>query len=147
MSTPSTVGTMTGNKIIITIDGKKVGMIQSLRASDDYGMQEVSQIGDIHVKEWVPSIARHTLTAAVVQLSTESLEAMNIAPKNGDDVMLGLVFDIIATKAAAPNTVLFTYKSCSFAAGDIEITKHQIVARNATIMALDRSGDWAPTVS
>jgi hypothetical protein len=144
MTTPR-VTVQTGNRIELRFDNALVGMIQSLRASDDYGLQEVSQVGDIHVKEWVPSLARHTLTVSLVQLKTESLEKAGLAATNGDIVLQGNVFDIVIMDLDTKKE-LRRYLNCSFASGDVEVTKHQIVARNATFMATDVKGDYAPSV-
>lgn len=142
------VQVLTGNRVLITVNNIKVGMLQSVRASDDYGHQETSEIGSILVKEYVPSLARHTVTAAQVQLKRESLEKQGIAFEAGDGIagagnfaMNGNVFDIVIIDKDT-NAVLRTYKDCTFASGDIEITKHAIVARNATFLALTVSGTF-----
>lgn len=136
------VTVLSGNRVEVRFDDVIVGMAQTLRANDDYGPQEVSGIGDIHVKEWVPSLARHTLTASVIQLKKESLESLGLATENGKAMLAGLVFDIAIVSKDAPYQVLRTYQGCSFASGDVEVTKHAIIIRNGTWMALDVVGTF-----
>lgn len=141
MTTPN-VTVLSGNRVEVRMDNITVGMVQSIRANDDYGPQEVSGIGDIHVKEWVPSLARHTITATVVQLKKESLESLGLATENGKSVLNGLVFDFAIISKDSPFQALRTYQGCSFASGDVEVTKHAIIIRNGTWMALDVSGSY-----
>lgn len=53
--------TRTGNRIVVLFDGKQVGLVQSVGMSDDYAPEPASGIGDIHVAEYVPTMARHSL--------------------------------------------------------------------------------------
>jgi hypothetical protein len=129
------------NRIEIQLDGKKVGLMQNLRASDDYGLEPASGIGDIHVQEYVPTLARHQLSASTMVLFKLNLANAGIATENGDEALRGLVFDIVVFGKDPNNSgELRKYKDCSFASGDIEITKHQIVAHNAMFYALDAKG-------
>lgn len=135
------VQVQTGNRISLKFDGQTIGMIQSLRASDDWGFQETSEIGNIKVKEFVPTLARHTLTAAVVQMKRESLEQKGIAVETSDGALTGSVFDVVINDKDT-GQMLRTYKDCVFASGDIEITKNAVVVRNATLLALDVYGTF-----
>lgn len=123
----------------IVMDGTEVGLVQNLRPSDDYAPDAASGIGDIHVQEYVPTQARHTLTCSVLALRKSGLYSLGIFPSNGDDAMKGLVFDIeIFDKS--DGTVIRKYLNCSYGSGDIEITKHAIIAHSATLLSLDASG-------
>ena len=57
-----------GNRIVVVFDGKQIGMVRSVRASDDYGLEPASGIGDIHAQEYVPSMARHSLSISSMVL-------------------------------------------------------------------------------
>lgn len=131
--------TQSGNRIIPVIDGKQIGLIQSLRMSDDYSPEPASGIGDIHAQEYVPTMARHTLSISAMQLKKGSLRAAGIASENGDGVLQGLVFDI-EVYSKDDGALLRKYKGCSYASGDIDVTKHSIVTTSATFYALDVSG-------
>jgi hypothetical protein len=135
------VTVQTGNLVYVLLDNARIGMIQSLRAGDDYGQQEVSEIGNIHVVEYVPTLARHTLTAAVVSLKAESLESDGVAPENGDEVLQGRVFDVSVIDKTTGNE-LRRYINCTFASGDMEVTRHQVIVRNVTLLATDVRGKF-----
>lgn len=131
--------TQSGNRIIAVIDGKQIGLIQSVRMSDDYSPEPASGIGDIHAAEYVPTMARHTLSISAMQLKKGSLRAAGVASENGDGVLQGLVFDI-EVYSKDDGTLLRKYLGCSYASGDVDITKHSIVTTSATFYALDVTG-------
>lgn len=131
--------TQSGNRIIAVIDGKQIGLIQSVRMSDDYSPEPASGIGDIHAAEYVPTMARHTLSISAMQLKKGSLRAAGVASENGDGVLQGLVFDI-EVYSKDDGTLLRKYVGCSYASGDVDITKHSIVTTSATFYALDVTG-------
>ncbi len=162
---------MSGNRVAVLFDGKEVGLIQSLRCSDNYNLQPASGIGDIHVKEYVPSMASHSLSAATCilyrdRIGNTQLYAMAAAVDdgtifdNGDSALRGVVFDILIhgsvpqgqkINTSFPNALTATemqktlrlYMDCSFEGGDIEIQKHAIIINNATFRALDATSDTA----
>lgn len=131
--------TQSGNRIIAVIDGKQIGLIQSVRMSDDYSPEPASGIGDIHAAEYVPTMARHTLSISAMQLKKGSLRAAGVASENGDSVLQGLVFDI-EVYSKDDGSLLRKYGGCSYASGDVDITKHSIVTTSATFYALDVTG-------
>lgn len=131
--------TRSGNRIIVTFGGVQVGLVQSVRMSDDYSPEPASGIGDIHVQEYVPTMARHTLSVSAMVLNVGSLREAGIAMENGDAVLQGLVFDI-ESYSKDDGTLLRKYMGCSYASGDIEVNKHAIVMNSGTFNALDVSG-------
>ena len=117
----------------VLMDGIEVGLLQNVRPSDDYG------IGDIHAQEYVPTMARHTLSVSKLALRKANLYKLGIIPENGEVVLKGYVFDIeIIDKSTGE--VVRKYLNCSYASGDIEVTKHAIISYNATFNALDVIG-------
>jgi hypothetical protein len=128
-----------GNRIIVTFDGQQVGFVQSVRMNDDYGPEPASGIGDIHAKEYVPTMARHNLTVSNMVLKRNNMRALGINAINGDDVLQGLVFDIVIQDGDT-GEVLRKYLSCSYASGDLEVNKHAIVMSSAQFNALDVVG-------
>lgn len=130
-----------GNRIEVQFDGQQIGLLQNLRPSDDYGHEPASGVGDIHVQEYVPSLARHQLTASTMVLFTGNMRDLGIAMENGDEVLRGLVFDIAIYGRDPKNSgLLRKYVKCSFTGGDVEIQKHAIVVSNANFSALDVTG-------
>lgn len=134
------VKTRTGNRIIARFDGQIVGLLQNVRASDDYGPEPASGIGDIHVQEYVPTMARHSISVSRMVLISSSMARAGISTLNGDDALEGRVFDFEVLDKDT-SEVLRKYSGCSFASGDVEVNKHQIVVSNAQFNALDVTGD------
>lgn len=131
--------TRSGNRIAIVIDGKQYGLLQNVRASDDYGPEPASGIGDIHAIEYVPTMARHVLSISKMVLNADKLRADGIFPENGDAVLQGLVFDIEQYDKDT-GAILRKYRGCSYASGDIDVSKHAIVMASGTFNALDVGG-------
>ena len=128
-----------GNRIIISLDGKSIGTMKNLRANDDYAPDPVSGIGDIHVVEHVPTLARHSLSCSTAVLNAGALREMGVALENGDDALRGLVFDIVVI-SKDDGTVLRKYSGCNYASGDLEITANAVVMANAQFQAIDVTG-------
>lgn len=131
-----------GNRIVILLDGKQVGLAQSIRSNDDYAPEPASGIGDIHVVEYVPTMARHNLSISTMVLNRASLRQQGISAENGDDVLVGRVFDI-EYFSKDDGTLLRKYIGVSFASGDLEVSKHAIVMASGTFNALDVTGTQA----
>ncbi len=131
-----------GNRIVVLLDGQQVGLIQSVRSSDDYAPEAASGVGDIHAVEYVPTMARHNLSISTMVLNKKSMRELGIAVENGDDMLLGRVFDI-EYYSKDDGTLLRKYMGVSFASGDLEVSKHAIVMSSGTFNALDVSGTGA----
>lgn len=131
--------TRSGNRVVVVLDGKQVGLIQSVRMNDDYGPDAASGIGDIHVQEYVPTQARHSLNVSAMMLNRGALFEAGIAMENGDAVLKGIVFDF-ETYDKDTGALLRKYTGCSYASGDVEISKHAILMQSAVFNALDVSG-------
>jgi len=123
----------------VLIDGEEVGLMQNINMSDDYGPEGASGIGDIHVQEHVPTMARHSISCSKMALRTAGLYAKGIVPENGEEALRGLVVDI---EVLDKNTgeVLRKYLFCTFASGSIEVSKHAIISYQSQWMALDVAG-------
>lgn len=128
-----------GNRIEVTFAGIKVGLLQSVRMSDDYAPEPASGIGDIHVVEHVPTMARHTISVQTMVLRTASLRKAGIATLNGDAALQGLVFDI-TSYSKDDGSVLRKYSGCTYASGDVDVGKHAIVMSSAQFNCLDVGG-------
>lgn len=133
------VKTRSGNRVTVRFDGREIGLVQSVRMSDDYAPEPASGIGDIHVIEYVPTMARHSLSVSTMVLFTGAMREVGISLENGDDALLGLVFDIVV-ESKDDGSELRKYLGCSFASGDVEVSKHAIIVSNAQFYALDVVG-------
>ena len=120
---------LSGNHLQVKINNNIVGFVQTITAQDDYAPEPLSGIGDIHVHEWVPTMARYTIAVDRMVLRQSSL--MEIASglstdtpvpgpaggsspgqagnngkgiwEDGYQVMQGYVFDIEAIAGFYPN--------------------------------------------
>ncbi len=128
-----------GNRIVVRFDGKQVGLVRSVRMSDDYSPEPASGIGDIHVVEYVPTMARHTLAVSSMVLFTGAMREAGLTWENGDEALEGKIFDIVV-ESKDDGAELRKYVGCSFASGDVEVQAHQIVVSNAQFYALDVVG-------
>lgn len=128
-----------GNRIVVVFDGKQLGMVRSVRGNDDYSPEPASGIGDIHVQEYVPTMARHSLSVQQMVLIKGAMLEAGIAAENGDVMLQGLVFDLEVFDKTTGN-LLRKYVGVSYASGDIDINAHQIVVQSGQFMALDVVG-------
>lgn len=128
-----------GNRTVVSFDGQDIGLVQSVRSSDDYGHEPASGIGDAHVVEHVPGMARHTISISKMTLLKDLVRKAGIYAENADDVLKGRVFDIV-TYGKDENDILRKYTGCTFVNGDTEVVAHRIVTSNATFNAIDVSG-------
>lgn len=133
------IKTRSANRIYAVLDGKRVGLMQNVRMNDDYGPEPASGIGDIHVQEYVPSMARHTLNVSQMVLYINNLRTLGLSMENGDAVLQGLVFDF-EVYDKDDGQLLRKYVGCSYASGDVDVSKHQIVMSSAVFNALDVVG-------
>ena len=131
-----------GNRIAVLFDGKEVGLLQSVSASDDYSPEPASGIGDIHAQEYVPTMARHSLNVSTMLLKKGALMEADIAMENGDAMLQGLVFDF-EIYSKDDGTLLRKYTGCSYASGSLEVNKHAIIMQSGMFNCLNVSGKAA----
>ena len=131
-----------GNEIIVLFDGRQVGMVRSVRGSDDYGPDPASGIGDIHAQEYVPTMAHHTISVSGMVLLKDNMMGAGITPENGDAMLQGLVFDL-EVYSKRDGKLIRKYVGVSYASGDIDIQAHQIVVSSGQFNALDVTGTGA----
>lgn len=136
------VKTRSGNRIVVVFDGKQIGLVQSVRMGDDYSPEPASGIGDIHVQEYVPTMARHNLQVQTMLLKRGAMREAGITTENGDGALQGLVFDI-EVYSKDDGSLLRKYIGCSYASGDLDVSKHSIVMASAQFLALDVQGKGA----
>lgn len=131
--------TRSGNRIAVVFDGKQIGLVQSVRMNDDFSPEPASGIGDIHVQEYVPTMARHSLSVSAMVLNKGAMLEAGLVQENGEAVLQGLVFDM-EVYSKDDGALLRKYIGCSYAFGDFEINKHSIVMQSAQFYALDVTG-------
>lgn len=133
------IKTRSGNRVVVVFDGKQIGMVRSVRLNDDYSPEPASGIGDIHVQEYVPTMARHSISVSQMVLIKGAMLEAGIAAENGDAMLQGLVFDL-EWYSKDDGQLLRKYVGCSYASGDIDINAHQIIVASGQFNALDVVG-------
>lgn len=128
------------NRVAVVLDGKQVGAMQSVRMSDDYGLEGVYGIGDTDPIEHVPGAARYSISVSNVVLKSSSLRALGLAPENGAAALQGQVFDIEVYDKES-GELLRKYGGCSYASGDVDVSKNAIIMNSAQFMALTVTGN------
>jgi hypothetical protein len=118
--------TQSGNNILVQIGGVTIGLIQNVRLSEDYGQEPASGVGDASVVEYVPGMARYSLSVSAMVLRSGSLRSADIAPENAAGALQGLVLDFLVTDKTT-GALLRKYSGCSYNSGDVEVSKHAIV--------------------
>ena len=131
--------TLTGNRVVVEFNNTRVGLVQSVRMADSYNLEDANDIGDIHVKEYVPTKAVHTVSVTSMVLYLKSLRALGIAVENGDAALQGAVFDIV-TYSRDTGEVLRKYTACAYDTGTVSVDAHRIIMADGTFKALDVSG-------
>lgn len=130
---------LSGNHIYVVLDGKRVGLIRSVRASDSYNHEAAYGIGDINPVEHVPTAARYSLSVSALNLKRGNMRDLQITRENGEDVLKGLVMDFEFYDKRT-GTFLYKYVGCSYDSGDVDVSANAIVVSNAQFLALNRVG-------
>ena len=128
--------TLTGNICVIKIGGQEVGRAQTVTADSDFGLEDVSGIGNIEVQEHVNTKVTHTLTMAKFIINKKTLLELGIVPISEDVLTTGVLDIEILTK---DGTLIKKYESCSCATYSLQVSAHAIVGENATWRALSCS--------
>ena len=151
------------NRFTILMGGLAVGLLQDLRCQDDYSPEPASGIGSISVYEYVPTLARYTISTSQACMFVGALRRIGVSFENGEDALKGMTFTIevydraqqesiikgnsgpvkMDTEGSNTGTLLRRYEKCSFASGDIEIRKNAIIVTSATINACSAKSNAA----
>jgi hypothetical protein len=138
-TTRSNVKVQSGNRVRVLFGGVAIGLAQSVRMSDAYGLEDASGIGDIHVIEHVPSKAVHTIAVSGMVLFVGNMRDQGISSLNGDDALRGLVLDIVVYSRDS-GLPLRAAMSCSFDSGTVSVEAHRILMQDGQFKALDVTG-------
>jgi len=127
---------VTGNECTIVINNVKVPLMQTLRATDDYGHEPASGIGDIHVTEYTPTLARHSIAISRFVMTLDQAINAGIILANGDDAMRNLEFDI-EVMSKDGSTLMKKYLRCKNNSSDISVTAHRVLVSDANFVGID----------
>lgn len=130
--------TYSGNDVRVFLGGVEVPLLQNLSGDDAYNHEPASGVGDIHVTEFIPSRAMHTITIDKMIFKPELLTLLGIIVENGDGALRGLMFDIEVQ--AKRGGVLKTWYDAKCDRARVTVRAHSIIVQDATFMALDTAG-------
>jgi hypothetical protein len=128
--------TLTGNLILIKIQGTEIGRAQNVTADSDFGLEDVSGIGDVEVQEHINTKLTHTITVDKFIINKKTLLELGFVPVNEDVLTMGVIDIEILTKDGA---LVKKYESCSCANYSIRVQAHALVGENATWRSLSVS--------
>lgn len=128
------------NKTRVFLDGVEFFLLSNIRATDDYALERVSGIGDIHVKENIPTVAQHVFTMSGYIVKDEQAIARSVIPENGDVALEGRTFSIEIFDKEGP--LLRRYEECTCNNADANMTAHRLLMKDATFYAIDVSGQY-----
>lgn len=138
-TTTTNLSTQTGNRVKVLFGGVAIGLCQSVRMADSYGLEDASGIGDIHVIEHVPTKATHTVAVTGMVLFTGNMRDQGISTVNGDQALQGLVLDIVVYSRDT-GLPLRAAKKCTFDSGTVSVEAHRILMQDGQFKALDVTG-------
>jgi len=126
--------TLTGNYCLLKIQGIEIGRAQNVTADTDFGLEDVSGIGNVLVQEHVNTKIVHTLTTDKYIINKKTLLELGYVPVSEDVLNMGVIDIELLTK---DGTLIKKYMHCSCANYSLRVTAHAIVGENATWRALD----------
>lgn len=127
------------NRVVIEFNSQPVGLLQSVGGDENYGLEPVTQIGEIEVAEHVPTVARYSVNYSKMALIKEQMRAAGLEPENAATVLQGNVFDVVIYSKDT-GKALRAWQGCSFDSGRIEVTANRVVSKNGVFRAISVSG-------
>lgn len=133
------------NQVLITVQNQVIGIVSSCRIQADFALQDQAGIGDNVVIEYVPGIARITVSLSGILLINQNLANAGILPsKSVRDILNGTVFDVgVYTTTAGTNTpgsLLVAAYSCTPANMSYSVDTGQALKYDHSFSALDLGG-------
>jgi len=125
--------TLTGNLCILKIQGTEIGRAQNVTADSDFGLEDVSGIGDVEVQEHVNTKVTHTITVDKFIINKKTLLELGWVPVSEDVLRMDVIDIEVLTK---DGTLIKKYESCSCANYSLRVAAHAIIGENATWRAL-----------
>lgn len=143
------LNTVTGNRVILKIDGQPIGLgTQSVAVHDDYGLQEVDGIGQSESQELVYGKASYTINVSRFFVPADMLRDKPAALNGGVPLAPVLTMDeTIFTSGeldieildVISGTTLELYTGCKMASGNRNYGKHTIVVEDAVFRAIHKA--------
>jgi hypothetical protein len=121
--------TLTGNIVLLRIAGEIVGRAQSADFDDDFGVEQVSGIGDLEPQEHVSMRMTHTCAINKFVISRKSLQQIGTVPVDERILTMGVIDIEVLSK---DNKLIKKIESCTCQNYRLSVNAHAIVGENAT---------------
>ncbi len=138
--------TLTGNNITVFINNQQIQVLTTLRATDDYGLEPVTEVGDGHVVEYVPTVARHAISISKFLMAKETAISAGIINQNMDSALQGNTFDI-EIFSNTTGLLMRKYLNASNTSGDVSIQANRLIVIDANFVATDVTGTLSSTTT
>lgn len=132
--------TYEANKSRVFINGVELFLLSDIRCSDDYALEAISGIGNVHVKQHVPTVARHQFTLNGYMERNEKTIRNNIIPENGDVALRGRTFSVEIFDREGP--LLRRYEEAMCNDVNASMSAHRLMMKGATFHATDVKGPF-----
>lgn len=134
------------NQVLIVVRNQVIGITKSCRIQADFALQDQAGIGDNVVIEYVPGIARITVSLSGVLLLNQNLASVGILPSTSvRDILNGNVFDVGIYSSTAgsntPNSLLIKAISCMPSSMGYSVDMGQSLSYDHSFVALDIAGN------
>jgi hypothetical protein len=134
------------NQVLIVVQNQVIGISKSCRIQADFALQDQAGIGDNVVIEYVPGIARITVSLSGILLLNQNLANAGILPSvSVRDILNGNVFDVgvYSTTAGSntPNALLVKAISCMPSNMGYSVDMGQAMTYDHSFVALDLAGN------
>lgn len=95
--------TLTGNQILIQVEGRTIGRVQNMTARESFGTEPLYEVGSMLPAELVPLQWRGTLSIDKYRLKQDAVEGLGLA--FGEDVLKKNLFDVVIINKATGSIV------------------------------------------
>lgn len=134
------------NQVLIVVRNSVIGIASSLRISADFALQDQAGIGDNVVIEYVPGIARISVSLSGVLLIQQNLASAGIVPSQTvREILNGNVFDVGVYSSVAgsnvPSSLLVKAISCTPSSLGYSVDAGQSLKYDHSFVALDLAGN------
>lgn len=134
------VFTYEANRTRVFVGGIEFHLLSNVRGTDNYALERVSGIGDIHVREHVPTVAQHEFTLSGYMVKDEQSISSGIIPENGDAALLGRTFTVEMFDKDGPLLRRYEQAMCNNA--DASMAAHRLLMKDTTFYATDVVGKY-----
>lgn len=130
--------TLTGNLILLKIEGQEVGAAQGLDPRFSFGTEGTYELGTIMPREHVHLRYESTFTLERLCLRKDNLQKMGLIGLGEDILSIGVIDIEVQDKSSGKTLQVF--RDCTFTDYTLNYRTNAIVGENATVQALSADG-------